>query len=602
MKKINFLLLGLFLFTLAACNKTKEPTQQTDTVQYVLPRVLLLTTGQPQGNGTLPEGVVVASQFFNRNGALVTVNTRDVLMDEQEMKKYQIIVALTAAGYHDADRGYSLTYLSDKELQVIHNWVKDGGLLIAGDNFGRNKIDGSDRTSIFGTLTKQNWPLADCFGVTLSEKDMKEFQLVSHLSGVLSGTILPPPQESVWRLAVDSVYDSNVTVLASWQNQQEQIPALLYHPFGKGHALLLPSSYLLHPANVGGIWGVTQIEAFYTWVLQQYQSEFQLSFSLNVWPNACDAAFCVTLNTEGNPEEYKRILDLFETEKITPTFFVRDELNDAVKKIIAPYPLQSNGRFKFNSKFAPFYEINRSILENEIQWNRRFDGFRFPFTIPGYSGFDLLAGRGYKYDSSIGVDNLQSIYGATFPYAILIANEGRYKNTGMLEISPILHDDYHFLAKISNSSYSEAQLQKDALLYRQYLQNMWEMVIKPNHGLFVWQGHPVYSGHSDSTLGPLKLLIKKVKEENIWITNTDEVYLYWHQLEQTQFQIEESGSEASIKVLAPQGISIQGVTLRCNKKIGSAKSSVGTCDLITRNGIQYIVFEVVNGQQINVKF
>jgi len=172
----------------------------------------------------------------------------------------------------------------------------------------------------------------------------------------------------------------------------------------------------------------------------------------------------------------------------------------------------------------------------------------------------------------------------------------------MLEISPILHDDYHFLAKISNSSYSEAQLQKDALLYRQYLQNMWEMVIKPNHGLFVWQGHPVYSGHSDSTLGPLKLLIKKVKEENIWITNTDEVYLYWHQLEQTQFQIEESGSEASIKVLAPQGISIQGVTLRCNKKIGSAKSSVGTCDLITRNGIQYIVFEVVNGQQINVKF
>lgn len=602
MKKINFLLLGLVLFTLAACNKPKETTQQTDTVQYVLPRVLLLTTGQPQGNGTLPEGVVVASQFFNRNGALVSVNTRDVLMDEQEMKKYQIIVAITAAGYHDADRGYSLTYLSDKELQVIHNWVKEGGLLIAGDNFGRNNIDGSDRTSIFGTLTKENWPLAECFGVALSERDMKDYQLVSHLSGVLSGTILPSSQESVWRLAVDSVYDSNVKVLASWQNQQEQIPALLYHPFGKGHALLLPSSYLLHPANVGGIWGVSQIEAFYAWVLQQYQSEFQPSFSLNIWPNACDAAFCVTLNTEGRPKEYKRILELFDTEKITPTFFVRDELDNAVKQLIEPYPLQSNGRSKFNSKFASFYEVNRSILENEIQWNRRFDGFRFPFTIPGFRGFDLLAQRGYKYDSSIGVDNLQSIYGATFPYSILISIDGMYKNTGMLEISPLLYDDYQFFSQITNSSYSEAQLQKDALLYRQYLQNMWEMVIKPNHGLLVWQGHPAYSGHSDSTLAPLKLLIDKVKKENTWMTNTDEVYLYWHQLEQTQFQIEESGSEVIIKLSMPQGITIQGVTLRCNKKVKSADASIGTCNLMTRNGNQYLVFDAVHNQQINVKF
>jgi hypothetical protein len=172
----------------------------------------------------------------------------------------------------------------------------------------------------------------------------------------------------------------------------------------------------------------------------------------------------------------------------------------------------------------------------------------------------------------------------------------------MLEISPILHDDYHFFAQISNSSYSETQLQKDALLYRQYLQNIWDMVIKPNHGLFVWQGHPAYSGYSDSTLMPLKLLIKKVKDENTWITNTDEVFLYWHQLEQTQFQIEESGSEAIIKVSVPKGITIKGLTLRCNKKIRSAKSSVETCDLLTRNGIQYIVFDAVHGQQINVKF
>jgi len=602
MKKIKFFLLWIVLFSFGACHDTKETPQQTDANSYVLPRVLILTTGQPQGNGTLPEGVVVASQFFNRKGALVTVNTRDVLMDPEQMQQYQIIVALTSAGYHDADRDYSLTYLSDMELQIIHNWVKEGGVLIAGDNFGRNNIDGSDRTSIFGTLTKQNWPLAECFGVTLSEKDMKEYQLVSHLSGTLSGTIISPSQESVWRLAVDSVYDSTVKVMASWQNQQEQIPALLYHPFGKGFSILLPTSYLLHPANVGGIWGIAQIEAFYEWVLKQYQSKNQISFSLNVWPNACDAAFCVTLNTEGTPQEYQRILGLLETEKITPTFFVRDELDDSIKQLIEAYSLQSNGRYKFNSKFAPFYEINRSIIENEIEWNRRFDGFRFPFTIPGYFGYDLLSNRGYRYDSSIGVDNLQSIYGSTFPYDILISKDEIYKNTGMLEISPILYDDYQYFSQIKNPAYSETQLQKDALLYRQYLQNMWELVIKPNNGLFVWQGQPAYSGYNDSTLSPLKLLIQKVKNENTWLTTMDDVCLYWNQLEQTYFKIKESKTEAIINISIPKGVTIRGVTLRCNKKIKSASSSVGKCDLITKKGNQYIIFDAVRDQQIKVKF
>jgi hypothetical protein len=93
----------------------------------------------------------------------------------------------------------------------------------------------------------------------------------------------------------------------------------------------------------------------------------------------------------------------------------------------------------------------------------------------------------------------------------------------MLEISPILYDDYQYFSQIKNPAYSETQLQKDALLYRQYLQNMWELVIKPNNGLFVWQGQPAYSGYNDSTLSPLKLLIQKVKNENTWLTTMDDV-------------------------------------------------------------------------------
>ena len=99
---------------------------------YTLPKVLFITTGDGDGRGTVSDGVILAMQEFNQNGALVTLDNRKVLYDLDEMAKFQIMILPTAHGYHDADRKYSLSYLSHLEMENISNWVKAGGILEIG--------------------------------------------------------------------------------------------------------------------------------------------------------------------------------------------------------------------------------------------------------------------------------------------------------------------------------------------------------------------------------------------------------------------------------------------------------------------------------------
>lgn len=587
-----------------SCKEKQKENNTSDAKQngYMLPRVLILTTGNNNGNGMMAEGIIVAAQTFNKNGAYVSMNTRDILLKSKELDNYNIMIVPTAAGYHDADRKYSLTFMSDEELTTIRDWVKKGGILIAGDNIGRNLMDATDRTSLYGKLTPGNWPLAECFGISLIEKDMKGFRVDGEINEKIKGNFVPAFEEDVWALVVDTIYSDSLKTLANWTNDSVKIPALIQNRFGKGLCFLFPTYYLLHPSNVGGYWSSEQIQEFFTYVLDLFYKINKSTVQLNIWPEANDYAFCTTLNATGSLDEFKRVFKLFEEENITPTIFVNQQTDTNIRNFLKKYSIQSNGFSKIDNQIAQFYEINRNILLNEIFWNKKFKGFRFPFTRTSYWGFECLSKYGYNFDSSIGVDNLENFYGSAFPYNIIISSNSLYKNIDMLEISPVLNDDYYFYEKVLSKNYSDENIKKDSRLYQKYLENFWEYATKPYNGLMVYLGHPIYIGYSDSTLAPLKQLIKNVKTENTWITTVEEVSDYWNNLGKMQFFVSENETYTDIFIQAPDSILIENISIKTKKIPVSAEAIKGDCKIIKRDSSSFVVFDAFNDQKITIKY
>ncbi len=546
MKKLFFLLLILLSGFFYQCSDRKKNTPDFDKTSYQLPKVLIITTGSTEGNGKVAEGVVVAMQSFNRKGAVVKLETRDILNDLETLKKYNILILSSAIGYHDADRQYSLAYMSDYEIENIRTFVEEGGILIAGDHVGRNKIDGTDRITIFQKLTPENWGLAECFGVSLEERNMKDFRIEGEIGENLTGIFKEKSKNDLWSLVVDSVYSKSLTELAWWKNNDEKYPALIQNNYQKGISFLLPSSYLLHPANDGGLWSASQIQDFYDYVLDELDKKHGCKIKLNIWPNAFDYAFCVSLNASGNVSEYNRVCKLLDKNGIQPTFFVHGETDTEIEKYLASSDckLQSNGYGNINYQNATYPFVRRDIIDNKNVWNKEFSGFRFPYTRTHFAGLLALNELKYKYESSIGADNINFFNGSVFPYYIPISSNRYYKMTNMLEISPIYHDDYYFFGSIVNPGiYQPDQQLKDAQLFEKYLLNYWEYAVKPYHGLMVFMGHPMYVAHNGTTLVPLENLIDKVKTDNTWITNLDAVADYWNNLNDLTFTIEENNNQ-----------------------------------------------------------
>ena len=600
----HFFLLFIMLSLLLSCNNKNNvaDTPSESEQGYMLPRVLIVTTGSNLGNGVLAEGVNIAMQTFNRLGAFVTLKSRDILLDPQELNRYNIMILPTAAGYHDADRRYSLTFMADEELQTIVNWVKNGGILVAGDNIGRNLPDATDRTSLYGIITPGNWALGECFGVSLVEKDIKGYRLDGSITKELQGNFIAEFTEDVWSLVIDTMYSDSLKVLASWLSNEDTIPALVQNRYEKGMSFLLPTSYLLHPSNAGGYWSAEQIREFYHYVLTSFYKINNSSLRLNIWPDAHRYAFCATLNSSGKISEYRRLMDFFEKEKIAPTVFVNEQPDSIIRDFLKQYSLQSNGFGKLNNQTAPYYEISKNIIANELFWKKSFTGFRFPFTKSSFLGLECLSGRRYKFDSSIGVDNLESFYGCAFPYEICISGNGLYKYSGLLEISPILNDDYFFFEQILNGAYSEDKLTKDAKLYQKYLLNTWEYAIKPYNGLMVYLGHPLYVGHSDSTMIPLINLVKQVKSENTWITTIEAVADYWEKLGQTRFFVNENDESAIITVKTADSITIKNISFEAYKKPTAIEARIGKASIVKKDNTNFIVFDAAPNQQVTVRF
>lgn len=601
-------LIFIFLFVLLGCIfcyffYQKQAIRFDDSgTTYYLPKVAFLTSGTNKGNGILPSGAVVALQTFNSQGIYTKIESRDLLLNAEKMKEYSILILSTAIGYYDVDKKYSLTFMSDAELLNLNNWVKNGGVLIAGDNIGRNMSDASDRVNLIGKLNPSNWLLGDCFGVSLEERNMNGFRVEGKITDSLKGVFIDPIPIEQWGLVPDSIYSKQLKVLANWTNGNKTYPALIQNTYGKGIGFLLPTSYLLHPANNSGIWGEKQIASFYKYVLNEFYSSHSIKIRLNPWPSAFDQAFCITFNSEGQQQDYEFMFSYLKSEHLSSSLFVDGNIDPELKNYLLneKINLESNGLKKMNYRDHDFVDTKNDILENSNYWNKKFEGFRFPYTRNSAWGMIVLTDLDYKFDSSIGADNIDDFNGSVVPYNIPVATPDYYKISNVLEVSPTLHDDYYFYA--TNDPNNKDLQEKNARLFEKYLLNYWNYGVKPYKGAMVFMCHPLYTGKNDITISPLKTIIEKVKKENTWITTIEDIADYRNKLGMFQFTIQEKEKNIQVNVSGPDKTKIEHVTLQFDHQPLQIKVSEGTYQLVEKNKSFYLIFDIFNGQYIQLKF
>ncbi len=571
MSKRIVIILSFFLL-LNTCterkNKNANPNGNASVSQSMLPRVLYITTGidMNKTDKDLPSGINLALQFFNARGVPVYLSPRDILYDLDRLKTFGIIIISTGNGIHDADRKYSLTYMTDEEMQNLMEFVGSGGFLIAGDNTGRNTFDGKDRILDKGILDRTAYPLSELFGSRFKELNTNDFRVkgTSALPVSLQGTLTDTTENNRWMLVPEITDTARVNTLAYWKNKAQSHPAWLEARYGKGMAWLLPFSGWLTPVNDGGDWSLDRIEAFYGLALHKYKELHPSPFRLGVWPDGKKAALAVSFNPEGDMEQYRRILEALREKKVEPVFFVNGKMPEDIRAflITSKSRLSSSGFDYIRYDQADYAVAVNDILRNEKYWNYDFNGFRFPFTSPAFFGFIALERHGYAYESGISVNNREFLHGSCVPYNIVVSKEGIYFDTHIYELSPTYHDDYFFLKHLGEEIYlSEEEQTKKIRLWNEYLQMHWKKVTLPYSGLMVYLGHPAYTGYDRNTLQPLLQLIDTARADGAWITDLDHISRYRDFINSCIVYVEQNGNDYRIRLAVDEERSVRGFTI-----------------------------------------
>lgn len=602
-KNVFFLFLSVFL--LSACTQTIEylgGDEKENNMDKQLPRVLFITTGITGQEATLPKGIVIALQAFNRKGAIVKLETRNVLYEPDRLQNYNMIILSTAAGYHDADRKYSLSYMSETELENLRDFVYNGGVLISGDNVGRNKPDGTDRITLHKKLEPGNYPLSECFGLEMAEMNMEGFSIYGSLDDSEDEFLKSKTDKNFYTLVPDTLFSDKAEVMANWVSSSDTLPAIVKNNYGKGTAYLLASSNFLHPAGAGGNVSTEKITGFYDAVVNDFHKQNRIPLHLKPWPKGHDYAFCITMNSGGELKHYERFFELMEKHHLTAEFFVNGQMSQIINDFLEKkeVPLQSSGYEFTNYRNLSYSQALQDILRNENQWQKEFEGFRFPYTMPAFWGLLALSEADYFFDSSIGANNLEFIHGSVAPHNMVIADQGFYKTTDIVELAPVYNDDYYFLKDIKVlQGLSPRKMIKKTQLYQKYLENYWEYAVKPYHGLMVYQGHPRYVAHNDTTIRVLEKLIDQVKKDNTWITTASEIANFRRDLMKMKFYVEQQNEKVIITIDSPDDTKIEEVSANIDFLPEKIKSKQGTAKIHSSDTTgYYIIFDALKGQEI----
>jgi hypothetical protein len=243
------------------------------------------------------------------------------------------------------------------------------------------------------------------------------------------------------------------------------------------------------------------------------------------------------------------------------------------------------------------------ILQNERYWEVYFNGFRFPYTNPGCWGLMALHERDYMFVSSIGANNLDFIHGSVMPHNIVFSTDGFFIGTDMLEIAPTYHDDYYFLKDMhGNLTLSKAEINKRVMIHSKYLENFWDYSVKPYKGVMVYLGHPLYTGYNDTTLTSLLNLVARVKADNSWITNINEVAVFRKNLADLHFFVEKGDGVRHISVVAENDAEVKNASLNLVGKARSASARRGTVKIKEKADGSLLIFDAFDGQVISVYF
>jgi len=608
MQRIKYVLFLLMAVTLlSACKQTIEyfgDQEKGNDLDKQLPQVLYITTGLTGQEATLPKGIVIALQAFNRKGAVVKLETRNILYEPERLKNYNMILLSTAAGYHDADRKYSLSYMSEAELENLREFVYEGGVLISGDNVGRNKPDGTDRITLHKKLEPGNYPLSECFGLKLAEMNMEGARIYGKLGGSEDTYLRSEASRNFYTLVPDTIFSEKAEVMARWVSSSDTLPALVKNRYGKGTAYLLASSNFLHPAGSGGLVSTKKIMGFYEAVVMDFYEQNRIPLNLNPWPQGYDYAFCVTMNSRGELKHYERFFDLMKKHNLTAEVFVEGQVDQQVKGFLEKnrISLQSSGSEFTNYRNLSYTQAMQDILRNENLWGEEFEGFRFPFTMPAFYGLMALSEADYFFDSSIGANNLEFIHGSVVPHNIVIADQGFYKTTDIIELAPVYKDDYYFLKDIKEMrERSPRKMIKKTQLYQKYLENYWEYAVKPYHGLMVYQGHPGYVANNDTTIRALENLINSVKKDNTWVTTASRIARFRRDLMKMKFYVDQQNSkEVIITIDGPEDIKVEDVSADLNFKPESIEVKQGSGKIHSDTLGHYIVFDAFKGQKVAI--
>jgi len=574
----------------------------TDDGRIAMPKVLFLTTGSLDGNGELSQGVIAALQSFNRRGVFVWLNARDILLRPGELEKFSIMIIPTSIGYHDGDRKYSLTYMSETEMKNISEWVKNGGVLIGEENIGRNTFDEIDRVDKSGELNRDTWPLSDVFGVKMIERDMVGFSIEEKDAKIWNGRVKEPIAESEWALVPGEVTSGNVKVLAEWVSGQEKIPAIIRNDFGKGKAYLLTCTYLLHPSNDGGLSGVEQINNFYDYVLNNFAPEVYSDFEISPWPFGKSSAFCMTFNSDGDSLSYERISEFLKRENLPAVLFADSSVTGDKLKICrdnANISIQSGLYETKDYGSSDHSSVVSSILINEENFQEDFNGIRFPFGKTNFWGLVYADEKGYIYDSSIGSDHLINYSGSVFPYNIPIAMNSYYKTLKLLEMCPAKDEDSRFYKNaVSPKDYTDELQRNDAQLYKKYLLDYFDYAVEKENGLMIYSGNPRYTGFSDITLSPMREFIDTLKTRNCWIAKMEDIANFRNALKDLNISAVRKDNKVNLKFILPEGMIIKGLTVKTKTKTqnvsGGENSSTEEHD-----GNSFIILDVKNGDEVS---